>query len=968
LEDTDGALRFSFCYFSATSSIARNEQGEVIMHLRKPKNLEFLTLGLMALAGASVCGIGLGGTPRPARSPENLEISALEESFRNPPEDSKIMVRWWWFGPAVTTEELDRELHQMKDAGIGGFEVATVYPLTLDNKGLLNLHYLSPEHLAAVSSTARTAHELGLRMDMTMGSGWPYGGPHITPELAAEGLQCLRIPIKEGGQTIAGPQLREGQRFLAAFVASGDEKRLDANSARQITPREDGSFELPPSPTGPRVLLIFVAELTGQQVKRAALGAEGNVLDHYSRAALQKHLEAVGAPLAAAGGGNIRAMFCDSLEVYEADWTAGFLREFQSRRGYDLRPHLPALVADITPQDAAIRHDWGQTLTELFNENFLQPYQSWCRQHHVLARVQAYGEPPAQLSSYRFVDLPEGEQGDEAGHWNHFTASRWASSAGHVYGVPVISAEAWTWIHSLPFRATLLDFKATADEYFLAGINQLVGHGWPYSPPGVAEPGWHFYAAGAINPHNPWWFAMPDLARYLQRASFILRQGRPANDVAVYLPTHDAWAELTPGHTNLWEAIWRRLGPDVLPRLLEAGYGLDFIDDEILASNGRIQNGKLAIANQKFSIVVLPGIERIPPATLAKLGEFAQSGGSLIATRRLPSLAPGFLHQEAEGAEVARQVEELFKKPSAPGHFVPEENGAFENELTRLYPPDVAFSPRSQDIGFIHRHTDAAEIYFIANTSNQRVKATATFRVKGKNPEWWNLFTGEVTSAEALPGSEGGALKLDLEPYGSRLLVFGGREATRSPAPVEVRLPEPLDLSRGWRVAFDGTEKEISMDTLRSWTEVEGMQYFSGRATYQRKIVAPAVLLQEGIRAVLNFGDPVPLPADPNAHFQAWLDGPVREAAEVYVNGQRAGTVWHPPYELDVTPFLKVGENELRIVVGNTAVNAMAGSPLPNRAELTARYGERFVDQGNKLIQPVFSGLTGPIRLIARGQ
>ena len=100
----------------------------------------------------------------------------------------------------------------MKDAGIGGFEVQPVYPLTLDDpsKGLINLRYLSPEFLAAVSSTARTAHELGLRMDMTMGSGWPFGGPHITPELAAEGLHCLRIPIKEGARTIPGPQLQTG--------------------------------------------------------------------------------------------------------------------------------------------------------------------------------------------------------------------------------------------------------------------------------------------------------------------------------------------------------------------------------------------------------------------------------------------------------------------------------------------------------------------------------------------------------------------------------------------------------------------------------------------------------------------------------------------------------------------------------------------------------------------------------------
>src|SRR5271157_6338490 len=161
---------------------------------------------------------------------------------------------------------------------------------------------------------------------------------------------------------------------------------------------------------------------------------------------------------------------------------------------------------------------------------------------------------------------------------------------------------------------------------------------------------------------------MPDLARYLQRGSFMLRQGRPANDIAVYLPTHDAWASLPIGEVNLWEAIWKKLGPNLLPSLLEAGYNLDFIDDETLAQQGHVEKGKLTFAGQDFPVVVLPGVERIPPVTLAKLGEFARSGGVLIATRRLPSLAPGFLHQEAESAEVARQGEELFKTPSAPGH------------------------------------------------------------------------------------------------------------------------------------------------------------------------------------------------------------------------------------------------------------------------------------------------------------
>ena len=249
------------------------------------------------------------------------------------------------------------------------------------------------------------------------------------------------------------------------------------------------------------------------------------------------------------------------------------------------------------------------------------------------------------------------------------------------------------------------------------------------------------------------------------------------------------------------------------------------------------------------------------------------------------------------------------------------------------------------------------------------MQATARFRVKGKNPEWWDLFTGEATSAQAVHhgGGDGTVIPLDLEPYGSRLLVFTDREAPREMGPTEGRR-EVADISRDWEVTFEGTGKKMLMDFLRPWTEIEGLKFFSGRATYKRKLYVPGDLLRKEIQVDLNLGEAMPIPIQKEAHFQAWLVGPVREAAEVYVNGRRAGTIWHPPYELDVTPFIHAGENELRIVVGNTAVNEMAGSPLPDRSQLTARYGERFVDQGNELVQPVPSGLMGPIRLITRRQ
>ena len=72
----------------------------------------------------------------------------------------------------------------------------------------------------------------------------------------------------------------------------------------------------------------------------------------------------------------------------------------------------------------------------------------------------------------------------------------------------------WTWLHSPTFRATPLDVKAEADIHFLQGINQLIGHGWPYSAPGVEYPGWRFYAAAVFNENNPWWIVMGFAGRH----------------------------------------------------------------------------------------------------------------------------------------------------------------------------------------------------------------------------------------------------------------------------------------------------------------------------------------------------------------------------------------------------------------------------------------------------------------------
>ena len=185
-----------------------------------------------------------------------------------------------------------------------------------------------------------------------------------------------------------------------------------------------GRMSLVGAPAEATAVVFMVASRTGMMVKRPAVGAEGFVLDPYDARATQTHLATVGERLMQAYPAQAPyAVFSDSLEVYGSDWTGDMPAQFRVRRGYDLTPHLPQLFEDTGPEDAAIRHDWGQTLTELANDNFLNPMHRWAQQHHTLLRSQTYGIPPVTLWSNRFVDLPEGEGKATTKMWRQFLRS-----------------------------------------------------------------------------------------------------------------------------------------------------------------------------------------------------------------------------------------------------------------------------------------------------------------------------------------------------------------------------------------------------------------------------------------------------------------------------------------------------------------------------------------------------------------
>jgi hypothetical protein len=872
------------------------------------------------------------------------KFSDVAARLASPPDDAKPMMRWWWFGPSVVKPELEREILAMKAGGFGGFEIQPVYPMELDDpaRGVKNVPYLSPEFLDAVSFANRTARANGLRVDMTLASGWPYGGPHVGVTEAASRLRMASAELPAGSTSYALPAVMNGEKLVATFVGAGSGKNVDATKLQLVdTARvSNGRAAIQPVDSD-RVVVFYVASRTGQQVKRPALGAEGFVLDHLSRKAIDHHLNVIAEPLMKAFGDQPPyAVFSDSLEVYNTDWTDDFLEEFKKRRGYDLKPYLPALYSGQGADAAGARHDWALTQTELVNERYLTPVNDWAKAHNTQFRSQTYGEPAVSMSSNRLVALPEGE----GPQFREFSFTRLATSAGHLYGRPVISAETWTWLHSPAFSATPLDMKAEADRMLLEGVNLFIGHGWPYTPPGAAEPGYSFYAAAVFNDHNPWWNVMPDVTGYLARMSYLMRQGEPANQVAVFLPNDDVYAALVPGKVSLSAEMHKHVTPKLTEQILDAGQNLDYVDAESVLALGL-----------KHPVLVMPHVTRLSPQVLAKLQDYVRGGGRIIAVGSKPSLAPGLQDAQQVSSQVAAASKALFASKNVQ---LVADDAAVGAALKAALAPDMALSGNQSDVGFVRRKLQDADIYFIANTSNHPVKANARFGTKRKVATWLDPDSGKLTRASNTP-------ELDLAPYESRVLVFSDAQLPGTAEAPKLAAPAVLaDLSQDWTLSFPGAQAQ-PLKQLRSWTDDPATRYFSGQAVYAKDVTLDAGQLK-GQRLVLDFGQGTPLASTPKvpAGMRAMLESPVREAAQVWVNGKRAGAVWRPPYTVDVTPYLAAGSNRIEVRVANLGLNVRAGQALPDYRLLNVRYGERFKPQDTDLVKPMPSGMLGPVRLM----
>jgi len=405
-----------------------------------------------------------------------------------------------------------------------------------------------------------------------------------------------------------------------------------------------------------------------RKVSAGALGASGNVMDHYSKEITNKYLqrltrisEDTGKPLKKL----IRALFCDSIELAGANWTDQFLKMFKDEYDYSLEPYLPFVFypvhggylkneyqPDFNDELKRVRYDYNSLLVKIFLDNFTRTFQAFCTQNKLKGRYQAYGHPwlMGMLEGFMIPDIPEAnnwiysEEMDapywkwnkEHGYmiWNHY-----AAAGGHLKGKKIISNEAMTNTQGV-FKTSLEEIKQHDDMNFISGMTHSVLHGFNYSPPEAGFPGWVRFGS-YFSPLNTWWPYFHKWIDYNARLSYVFQNSEPIKSVAVLGPTGDTWSNAglvrIPFHMHPWylHELWQTLSQN--------GSSCEYLNQQVIR-NMEAKNGKLVYGPMQYETLWLARVISLHPETAQVIQSYVESGGTLLMIDSVPHRSLSLKH------------------------------------------------------------------------------------------------------------------------------------------------------------------------------------------------------------------------------------------------------------------------------------------------------------------------------------
>jgi hypothetical protein len=611
----------------------------------------------------------------------------------------------------------------------------------------------------------------------------------------------------------SGVRVHRGE-VKAGFAAAPDYYALDTDPAavqHPIDPRavvdvsdavdEDGVLRWD-APPGRWRVLRFGASLTGQTNGPAPAEAIGLEVDKLDAAKVRRYLDTY----LALFPDDIDALLSDSIESGPQNVTDDLRQRFADRRGYDLLPWLPTLAGYVVGD--AVRSDrflWDhrRTITELLAVEFYGTLAAEAHRRGLTYYAEALEDHRPQLGDdlamRSHADVPMGAMwmfDPDDGHPQptYVADLKGASSVAHVHGKPFTGAESMSGFHR-PWSYTPRRLKHVADLEFALGVTRFCIHTSPHQPPQVPAPGI------GLSPHlsqtfirsEPWAELAGPWVDYLARCSWLLNQGEPAVDVAVFV-----------GEEGPVTALFGDEPDTAVP----AGFDFDYVDLDGLEQRVRVEDGDLTTGSARYRVLLLAGSSsRMTVRALRRVVELVDAGATVVGPR--PTGTPSLADDEAEHARLCDRL-------WGPGEGVPATDLPTAIDLLGMVP---WLAVEGADLRRIGRRIAGTEVVFLANPRPEPVSVTLR-TADGTVPAAWDPV--HLTRSRL----DGG--RLELPALGSVVLV-------PDPEAVAPRSSRTLTLGGEWRLQLPGIGEVALPDGPRPWTDL-GHEGFSGTGTYRTEV------------------------------------------------------------------------------------------------------------------------------------
>jgi hypothetical protein len=596
----------------------------------------------------------------------------------------------------------------------------------------------------------------------------------ITQIRISAGARIAGWHFKNNSASRGGP----GQAKTAAPGFTADVPRdstIDPHKVMDISRHMDSEGRLRwEAPAGDWTILRMGHTPTGRHNSSAPDGGAGLDCDKYSRAGIDFHFrhmfEKLLPMLRPLVEKKMAGTLIDSYEVGMQNWTHEFPAEFQKRVGYDLRQYMPAMTGRVVggaEESERFLWDVRRVQADLMADRYYGRFAELCRENGLTSSAEPYaGGPFDEMQIGSRVDVPMAE------FWQGGSSHRsvkMVASVGHVNGRPVIGAESFTGNPEYSkWQEHPYGLKAQGDWMYAQGLNRFIFHRYAQQPHLEAVPGMTMGCYGIhFDRTNTWFEQAGEWIGYLSRCQYLLQQGLFAADL-LYFEGENAPVESP--------------APAALDPAPPQGYDWDTIDAEAILQRTRVENGRIVLPDgMSYRVFVLRDDSRVSLRLLRKIRDMVREGMCLVGDK--PMGSPSLVGYPETDREVQRIANELWGDENGAGAIERKVGSGWvfrgqplSDVLAKLeVAPDFEVTSRSgtAQVYCIHRRIREGDVYFLCNHKRRAEDLVCTFRVDGKQPEFWDPATGKIAAA-GIYDLAGGRVRVPvhLDPAGSLFVVF----------------------------------------------------------------------------------------------------------------------------------------------------------------------------------------------------